>query len=110
MLCNPEWNHRPIDLDPPSVADPYVTGTAALFAYVSNRIPEIADDLFKIDQAMRAGFGWEIGPFEYWDAVGLERGLKAMDASDKPAAWIAEMQKGSDKKTAIRESLRINLT
>jgi 3-hydroxyacyl-CoA dehydrogenase len=63
-----------------------------LFAYVSNRIPEIADDLYKIDQAMRAGFGWELGPFEYWDTVGLERGLRAMSDEDKPAAWISEMQ------------------
>lgn len=74
------------------VGEFYRSTFSALFAYVSNRIPEIADDLYKIDQAMRAGFGWEIGPFEYWDAVGLERGLKAMSDEDKPADWIAEMQ------------------
>ena len=75
----------------------YRSTFSALFAYVSNRIPEIADDLFKIDQAMRAGFGWEIGPFEYWDSVGLDRGLKAMSESDKPAAWVTEMQSAGIK-------------
>ncbi|NCA21998.1 MAG: 3-hydroxyacyl-CoA dehydrogenase family protein, partial [Crocinitomicaceae bacterium] len=40
-----------------------------LFAYVSNRIPEISDDLFKIDDALKAGFGWELGPFETWDTI-----------------------------------------
>ncbi len=72
--------------------DFYRSTFSAVFAYCSNRIPEIADDLYKIDQAMRAGFGWELGPFESWDAVTLERGLKAMVGDDKPAAWIAEMQ------------------
>ena len=41
-----------------------------LFAYASNRIPEISDELYKIDAAMNAGFGWEMGPFEIWDALG----------------------------------------
>jgi 3-hydroxyacyl-CoA dehydrogenase len=44
-----------------------------MFAYVSNRIPEISDELYKIDDAMKAGFGWENGPFEIWDAIGLKR-------------------------------------
>src|SRR5690606_18948740 len=39
---------------------------AGLFEYVSNRIPEISDELYRIDDAMRAGFGWELGPFEVW--------------------------------------------
>ena len=43
-----------------------------LFAYVSNRIPEISDELFKIDDALKAGFGWELGPFETWDILGVE--------------------------------------
>src|SRR5690606_36536255 len=42
---------------------------AALFTYVSNRIPEITDELYKIDDAMKAGFGWEHGPFQRWDAI-----------------------------------------
>ncbi|MGE5943151.1 MAG: 3-hydroxyacyl-CoA dehydrogenase family protein, partial [Flavobacteriales bacterium] len=49
---------------------------AALFAYVSNRIPEITDELYKIDDAMKAGFGWEHGPFQIWDAIGIEKGIE----------------------------------
>jgi 3-hydroxyacyl-CoA dehydrogenase len=65
---------------------------AGLFAYVSNRIPEIADDLFKIDDGMKAGFGWELGPFEYWDALGIENVLPALKkAGVKYAAWVDDM-------------------
>ncbi|MCO5948233.1 3-hydroxyacyl-CoA dehydrogenase/enoyl-CoA hydratase family protein [Mucilaginibacter flavidus] len=63
-----------------------------LFAYSSKRIPEIADEFFKIDAAMNAGFGWEMGPFEKWDALGVENTLKDMEASaNKPAQWVYEM-------------------
>ena len=63
-----------------------------LFAYASNRIPEISDELYRLDDAMRAGFGWQLGPFETWDAVGLEAALKAMDeAGIKPAQWVLDM-------------------
>jgi len=64
-----------------------------LFAYVSNRLPEISDDLYKIDDALRAGFGWELGPFETWDIVGLDQGLKLIaDNNKEAAAWISEMK------------------
>jgi 3-hydroxyacyl-CoA dehydrogenase len=63
-----------------------------LFAYSSNRIPEITDDLYKIDAAMNAGFGWETGPFEKWDALGVEATIKAMEADHlKPAQWVYDM-------------------
>ncbi|MFB0497121.1 3-hydroxyacyl-CoA dehydrogenase [Mucilaginibacter sp. OAE612] len=63
-----------------------------LFAYASNRIPEIADELYKIDAAMNAGFGWELGPFEKWDALGVEDTVKAMEAvGNKPAQWVYDM-------------------
>jgi len=66
-----------------------------LFAYASNRIPEITDDLYKIDAAMNAGFGWETGPFEKWDALGVEDTLKAMEADNlKPAQWVYDMLAG----------------
>ena len=42
-----------------------------LFRYVSNRIPEIANEVYKVDDALRAGFGWELGPFEYWGRFGV---------------------------------------
>ena len=70
----------------------YRKSFAALFAYVSNRIPEIADDLYKIDDAMKAGFGWEHGPFQIWDAIGVEKGIEIMKAEGlEPAAWVSDM-------------------
>ena len=64
-----------------------------LFAYVTNRIPEIADDIYKIDDAIKAGFGWELGPFETWDIVGLDQGLKMISVENHNAAdWINEMK------------------
>ncbi len=64
-----------------------------LFAYVSNRLPEITDDLYKIDDALKAGFGWELGPFETWDILGLDQGLKLIaDDNKEVAAWITEMK------------------
>ena len=66
--------------------------TNAVLAYVSHRIPEISDEVYRIDDAMKAGFGWEIGPFDSWDAVGLQDALKSMEEEGvKPAAWIQEM-------------------
>ncbi|WP_426671872.1 3-hydroxyacyl-CoA dehydrogenase/enoyl-CoA hydratase family protein [Mucilaginibacter sp. McL0603] len=63
-----------------------------LFAYSSNRIPEISDEFYKIDAAMNAGFGWEMGPFEKWDALGVENTLKEMEAAgNKPAQWVYDM-------------------
>ena len=63
-----------------------------LFQYVSNRIPEIADELYKIDNAVSAGFGWEIGPFQYWDAVGVKKTVAKMEeAGYKPSQWIYDM-------------------
>ena len=63
-----------------------------MFAYVQNRIPEISDELYKIDDAMKAGFGWEHGPFEIWDAIGVEKGIELMKAEGlEPATWVTEM-------------------
>ena len=70
----------------------YRKNFGAMFAYVQNRIPEISDELFKIDDAMKAGFGWENGPFEIWDAVGIEKGIELMKLEGtEPATWIADM-------------------
>ena len=63
-----------------------------IFQYVSKRIPEISDELFRIDDAMRAGFGWEIGPFEQWEAVGVAKTVAKMKAAGfAPATWVDEM-------------------
>jgi 3-hydroxyacyl-CoA dehydrogenase len=64
----------------------------ALFAYVSHRIPEISDEIFRVDDAMKAGFGWEIGAFETWDLFGVEETLQKMQAAGFTAApWVSEM-------------------
>lgn len=71
----------------------------ALFEYISKRIPEITDDLYQIDNAMRAGFGWEMGPFEIWDVLGIEKTLAKMKEAEKylpgqsgeVADWVKEM-------------------
>jgi 3-hydroxyacyl-CoA dehydrogenase len=69
-----------------------------LFQYASNRIPEISDELFRIDDAVCAGFGWELGPFDTWDALGIEKTVQAMEASNyKPAAWVYDMMSGGNK-------------
>lgn len=69
-----------------------------LFKYASNRIPEISDELFRIDDAVTAGFGWELGPFETWDAVGVEKSLPAMEAAGyKPAQWVYDMVAAGNK-------------
>ena len=76
----------------------YRKSFAALFAYVSNRIPEITDELYKIDDAMKAGFGWEHGPFQIWDAIGVEKGIEMMKAEGlEPAAWVNDMLASGNK-------------
>jgi len=76
----------------------YRKSFSAMFAYVSNRVPEITDDFYKIDDAMKAGFGWENGPFEIWDAIGVEKGIELMKAEGlAPAAWITEMIASGNK-------------
>lgn len=62
------------------------------FRYCTFRIPEIADELFRIDQAIRAGFGWELGPFETWDVLGVKDTVAKMEeAGQKPAQWVYDM-------------------
>lgn len=69
----------------------YKASFLSLFQYVSNRIPEISDDIYKIDDAMKAGFGWELGPFEYWDALGVKNVAEAMKGSKmQPASWVED--------------------
>jgi 3-hydroxyacyl-CoA dehydrogenase len=63
-----------------------------VFQYCSNRIPEIADELFRIDKAVKAGFGWKYGPFETWDILGVKQTAEKMEAAGyKPNAWVYEM-------------------
>ncbi|MFM2137833.1 MAG: hypothetical protein RJA57_140, partial [Bacteroidota bacterium] len=63
-----------------------------LFSYISYRIPEISDELYRVDDALMAGFGWEVGAFESWDVLGVERSVKAMkSAGYSVAPWVEEM-------------------
>jgi 3-hydroxyacyl-CoA dehydrogenase len=65
---------------------------AGLFAYVSNRIPEIADDLYSIDDGLRSGFAWKVGPFEYWDMVGVKEGISMAEEDGQTVAqWVKDM-------------------
>ncbi len=60
--------------------------------YAANRIPEISDDIINVDNALKWGFGWEMGPFETWDAIGLERSVTRMKNEGKPIPkWIQKM-------------------
>ncbi len=78
---------------------------AGLFAYVSNRIPEIADDIYSIDNALKAGFAWELGPFEYWDAVGLDQGIQLAEKyGEKIAPWVTDLVK-SGKNSFYKSSI-----
>ncbi|MEL0457156.1 3-hydroxyacyl-CoA dehydrogenase NAD-binding domain-containing protein [Flavobacteriaceae bacterium SZ-1-7] len=83
----------------------YRKNFTAMFAYVSKRVPEISDELYKIDDAMKAGFGWEHGPFQIWDAVGVEKGLELMKAEGlEPASWVNDMlASGSSSFYTVKE-------
>lgn len=60
--------------------------------YSANRIPEISDDIVNIDNAMKWGFGWELGPFETWDAIGVQQSVARMkDEGKKVPQWVEEM-------------------
>jgi len=73
-------------------AEFFRTSFYGLFEYVSDRIPEISDELYRIDDALRAGFGWELGPFEVWDALGVKATVAAMkEKGNEAAAWVHEM-------------------
>jgi 3-hydroxyacyl-CoA dehydrogenase len=72
--------------------DFYRSSFYALFQFSSNRIPEISDDIYKVDDALNAGFGWKLGPFQSWDALCVESTVKAMEESgNKAAQWVYEM-------------------
>jgi 3-hydroxyacyl-CoA dehydrogenase len=67
---------------------------SGLFSYAACRIPEIADEIYKIDDAMKAGFGWELGPFEIWNEVGIENGINIMKENDLVIPeWVAKLSK-----------------
>ncbi|WP_031528497.1 3-hydroxyacyl-CoA dehydrogenase/enoyl-CoA hydratase family protein [Dyadobacter crusticola] len=87
------WKRFPVLLTGEDKAGEFYRKTFAdIFRYATFRIPEISDEIFRIDQAISAGFGWQYGLFETWDAIGLKNMLGIMESLDqKPAAWVYEM-------------------
>ncbi len=70
-----------------------------LWTYCADRIPEISDSIVEIDRAMRLGFNWELGPFELWDAAGVEATVERMKKENKPIAQKVEQLIASGKKS-----------
>jgi 3-hydroxyacyl-CoA dehydrogenase len=70
-----------------------------LWTYSASRIPEISDSIVEIDRAMRLGFNWELGPFELWDAAGIEATVERMKKENRPVAANVEKLLASGKKT-----------
>ena len=66
----------------------------SIFSYVIKRVPEISEQYYQIDDAMRSGYFWDYGPFEYWDLIGFEKGLEMISSEGlKLPDWIQKMQK-----------------
>ncbi len=65
---------------------------ASLFAYISQRVPEISDVLFSIDDAIRSGYAWTYGPFENWDMIGVKKGIELAESEGYVVAdWVKEL-------------------
>ncbi len=83
---------------PDKAGEFYRTFHNHLFSYISHRIPEISDELYRVDDAMMAGFGWEIGAFETWDLLGVAKTTEAMKAAGfSVAAWVDEFIAAGNK-------------
>jgi 3-hydroxyacyl-CoA dehydrogenase len=77
--------------DPKDKAVKFIwSSLSEMFTYSANRIPEIADTVVEIDQAMRMGFNWEVGPFEVWDMAGVEATVVKMKTEGKPVSKNVE--------------------
>ena len=80
---------------------------ADLWTYSANRIPEISDSIVEIDRAMRMGFNWELGPFELWDAAGVEATVARMKKEGRPVAANVEKLLASGKKSWYAEDAKV---
>ena len=66
----------------------------AILAYSAQRVPEISHQYYPIDDAMRAGYVWDFGPFEYWDLLGFQKGLDIIQTlGEEIPDWVKQMQK-----------------
>jgi 3-hydroxyacyl-CoA dehydrogenase len=72
---------------------------SAILLYSAQRVPEITDDIIHIDNAMKWGFNWELGPFETWDAIGVEESVKKIREEGKTIPPIVEKLLSSGKKS-----------
>lgn len=78
---------------------------AETLLYSANRIPEIADDIVNVDNAMKWGFAWKMGPFETWDAVGVKKSTAKMkEAGYEISAWVEEMLQAGKQSFYRREA------
>ncbi len=86
----------------------YRESFSALFQYISHRIPEIAGNPMQVDEAVSAGFGWETGPFETWDIIGVENAIAVMKSLGyAPASWVDDMvKKGNLNFFKVKDGLR----
>ena len=76
-----------------------------LFAYTASRVPEIAEQYYLVDDAMRAGYVWDYGPFEYWDLIGLEKGVDLVQqAGHSIPSWIETFQKKGNSNFYVNEN------
>jgi len=81
-----------LQASPDKAGDFYKAFHYGLFAYIAHRIPEISYELYRVDDAMMAGFGWEIGAFESWDTLGVTKTVAAMKAAGHAVApWVDTM-------------------
>src|SRR5262245_16648619 len=72
---------------------------SASLVYTANRVPEISDDIVSVDNAMKWGFNWELGPFETWDALGVESVTRRLDKDGQPVPQLVRDVLGSSAKT-----------
>ena len=77
-----------------------------LWTYSANRVPEISDSIVEIDRAMRLGFNWELGPFELWDAVGVETTVSRMKKEGKPVAASVEKLLAAGEKSWYSDDVK----
>ena len=91
-----------------NAAEFYKDSFYGLFQYITFRIPEITNDLYKIDQGVCAGFGWEMGPFETWDALGVRKVLKEMETRGyTPDKWVYTMlEDGQESFYTIQDGIK----
>ena len=77
---------------------------AGLLSYASHRIPEISDEIYRLDEAMKAGFGWELGPFEIWDAIGIKEGITNIEKANLTVPdWVISFAQENESFYRISE-------